>query len=206
MITSSILSTYVKDEPKWKFNQWDIFLFPTDDPIEIFWKKYNFKYLFILSQDCDLHRDYESRFWEKKKDDKLLEYVLVCPWFPYGELISWKHINGKNMSVVTSDTKKDNILKNEDKRYHTIKKVKEWDVEIWDITLDFKFFFCIPTDILYAKFKKYYYLTLNDLYKNDLTLRFANFLSRIWLPDREEEKKQVKKHTEPVQENQWPAN
>lgn len=180
MIASSITSVCRFDENKKRYMQGDI-LKLEEDGIEVWGIVYNAPYLIILSQDCDLQQDFTAR--EVWKEDKYIDHVLVAPAFLYKQLIQGTHREGMGMQQIGSSTKQSDILKNNDKRYHTVQTKEGESNDIGRLTIDFKLFFTIPRNLLYEKFFDKYYCSLNELYREDLSLRFANFISRIGLPE-----------------------
>lgn len=52
-----------------------------------------------------------------------------------------------------------------------------------EFVIDFKHFFTVPVDVVYKQRKTIYIATIGELYREELSQRFANFLSRIGLPD-----------------------
>jgi len=76
------------------------------------------------------------------------------------------------------------ILNNNHSRYHYLKEDK--DKGIPELIIDFKHYYTIHIEVLYNSEDKYL-CSLDDLYKEDLSQRFASYLSRIGLPIRKED-------------------
>jgi len=152
----------------------------------------------VMSQDCDVDRDFQSRTRERSLlkqglpeaelipkleplHDKLLPTILICPAyiadsFFAGEHISGWHIKGKTVGEIDKIKKNDQM-----NRFHYLPKNP--DLGVNDMVIDFKHFFTVPVDILYFQRKEGYVATVNELFREDLSQRFANYLSRFGLPE-----------------------
>lgn len=160
-------------------------------------KEYEFPYIYVLTQDCDLSQDYRF-FWDTSlNDDKILENILVCPLFFFLDFANGTHIKYKkewdgkvtikNM-LPKVKREQEKIEKNELDRYFCIKEYKTWgNTIIPEIVMDFKFFITIPREEIYLSYKKNYVCSISEVFREDISRRFANFLSRIWLPELKEE-------------------
>lgn len=161
----------------------------------IYWeKKFEFPYILVLTQDCDLDQDYRCLLSEEDKKDKELESILVCPMFHSNDLLAGTHVqiykDGKptikKMATIWWDLKK-SLLKNKLERYHFIKGYSENDnIIIPDLIIDFKFFITIPRNEIYSRYEENYVCSIWELFRENLSRRFANYLSRIWLPELKE--------------------
>jgi hypothetical protein len=138
------------------------------------------KYAVIMSQDCDIEHDFKSRK-EKKDHDKYLRSLLVCPAFDLEEFANGIHFGDWAMKKFPS--KKVDKLKNNDeyKRYHYLPS--NTHLLIPELILDFKHFFTLPRDFLYKKKGEIYIASLNEIFREELSQRFSNYLSRIGLPE-----------------------
>lgn len=167
------------------------------------------EYIIILSQDCDLEQDYNS--YQKflnfsnqfdlsdldvnscSKDektgicsmyDKLLPSVLVCPAFPAKKLREGIHLNKFNNYILprinSSNWKL--VKDNQNSRYHFLKAFPEYQIP--DLVIDFKRYYTLPIPYVYSVFSESYVGSLNELYRERVSQRFVNYLSRIGLPDK----------------------
>lgn len=138
------------------------------------------KYAVVISQDCDIEHDFESRK-KGKGHDKNLRSLLVCPAFNLEEFANGTHFGTWEMEKFNS--KKVDKLKNNDeyKRYHYLPSTDEYLVP--ELILDFKHFFTLPRDFLYRKRQQVYLASLSELFREELSHRFSNYLSRIGLPE-----------------------
>ncbi len=140
-------------------------------------------YAVIMSQDCDLEQDFQYRNSDDKPNqDKILQSILVCPAFLAEEVRAGQHLQslGLKMQIWTKE-QWGNIKSNQKERFHYLKESTEHKLE--PLVIDFKRYYAIPPDVLYPSYEKLYKLSIDTLYREDLSLRFANYLSRIGLPD-----------------------
>jgi hypothetical protein len=139
-------------------------------------------YAIVLSQDCDLEWDFETRKNKfRKDDDKFLQNILICPLYPYESFILGnKHITDSQRRIFkSSDDKKKLQRNNEFKRFHYLPEIEHIDLP--SLIIDFKHYQTIPRDFLYS-LDENRVTSLNELFREDVSQRFANFLSRIGLP------------------------
>lgn len=138
------------------------------------------KYAVVLSQDCDIKQDFDARK-DNKGNDKYLKSLLVCPAFDIEEFAQGTHFDGWKMEPFNN--KKIDKLKNNDeyKRYHYLPSDQKYYIP--ELVLDFKHFFTLPRDYLYKKKKKIYLMSLSEIFREEVSQRFANYLSRIGLPE-----------------------
>lgn len=73
------------------------------------------------------------------------------------------------------------ICQNETPRYHYLNRYEPF--EIPDLVLDFKRYYTVSREYLYDIYNEVYLASLGGLYREDLSQRFANYLSRIGLPE-----------------------
>lgn len=146
------------------------------DKIEVQIKKHPFAV--VLSQDCDLNQDFDSRA-DSTKPDKRLPSVFLC------EVVSASGLKGTG---ITSDIWK-RVRNNKDERYQFLQRIKQeedaLDNGIEELGVDFKRYFTLPTDELYKSIKigiTHRRSVLKSPYMEHLAVRFANYLSRIALP------------------------
>jgi hypothetical protein len=154
-------------------------------------------YAIILTQDCDLESDFNKRkSFEKKKLDassikqcynKFIDSILICPAFSAEILRAGEHLKQMQMEVERINSKDWNKVKNNDNhRYHYLSSTEllnldDETIEIPALAIDFKKFYTVPRDYLYIH-RNNYTVSLNELVRENLSLRFANFQSRIGLP------------------------
>jgi hypothetical protein len=152
-----------------------------------------FPYIVVLSQDCDLKWDVEARNAKKWKPDKQIESILVCPAYDIMLFAKGEHLKDlapgrgemriwnveKKHGHPTTDWK--TLIQNKNPRYHHLEK--DSTLPLPELIVDFKHFYTIPRSRLYRLHGKCFVGAIRELYREDLNRRFANFLSRIGLPE-----------------------
>lgn len=152
-----------------------------------------FPLVIVLTQDCDLNSDYRCREQnkseptpnDKRDQDKYLFSVIVAPLYNYELFRQGNHLEDLNQKMQSINSKQANIIKNnETPRYHYL----EFDetVPIVNSVIDFKHYFTINAQNLTELKKSHYVCTVSELFRERISQRFANFLSRIGLPELEQ--------------------
>ena len=145
-----------------------------------------FPLVVVLTQDCDLAQDYKFR-WSKKNtstQDKWLISVLVAPMYNAEHVFSGEHLSLLGMTMEPINSKKTPgklLCSNERPRYHHL--VFPDSIPIVDSVVDFKHYFSANIQYLRHIRKKKFVCRLAELYREDVSQRFAAYLSRIGLPD-----------------------
>ena len=180
---------YEKDIEKYKISQGDIFqrfnyirwVELTDGNMDI--DEIEIPFFVVLTQSCDLDEDFKDRGKPKEeKRDKYIQSILVCPAYIADLLRHGKHLEKFDLIMENYDSKRWNIIKkNNNARYHFLEKNEE--LKLPDLVIDFKQYYTVPTYILYKIHKNHYVGSLKPLFRENLSHRFAFYLSRIGLPD-----------------------
>lgn len=137
-----------------------------------------FPYAVCLNQECDLESDFKST---NTKDNKLL-HIAIAPAFNFENFLSgnhWAGIFDVNTIAKRDHTKTKFIMDNEIPRYHYLNFAEK---NMPELVIDFKHFFTINRDTIYSQIDKRL-CSLDDLFKEKLSQRFSNFISRIGLPE-----------------------
>lgn len=144
--------------------------------------KIYFPYVVVLTQDCDLQWDSEVGVSLKNQDKKLIS-VIVAPLYNFEHFRVGEHLSelGMKMQNIQSKSAIELIQQNNNPRYHYI---KFFDVNIVDSVIDFKHYFTVNVEYLKKHRKGNYVCQVSPLFREQLNLRFANFLSRIGLPEK----------------------
>ena len=153
-------------------------------------------YLIVLSQDCDLNQDFDAHnqiktinFDESNKKissfyNKMIPSIVVVPAYPADNLREGTHLNFLDLEMTKIGKEKDTrwkiLIQNETPRYHYLEGSENLD--IINLALDFKRYYTLSREYLYSVFPECYFLSLKELYREDLSHRFFNFQSRIGLP------------------------
>lgn len=138
----------------------------------------------ILTQDCDLeqHSRYQTSS-PPSNHDKLLLSVLVAPLYNAEHVFNGTHLQdlGMTMTRINKDkTEGKTLQQNERPRYHYLNFPK--DVAVVPMVVDFKHFFSVNAKYLQKIRHKHFVCRLSDLFREDLSQRFAGYLARIGLP------------------------
>lgn len=146
-----------------------------------------FPLVVVLTQDCDLEQDFRFRWSReaktKKTQDKWLLSVLVAPLYNVEHVYLGEHLTDIDIKMEPINRKKTGgtmLANNERPRYHYIEFSPE--VPIVPSVVDFKHYFSV--NIKYLKKVKSTNLvcSISDIYRADLSQRFASYLARIGLP------------------------
>lgn len=140
-------------------------------------------YCVLLSQDCDLEHDFNSRNGVAANNDKFLTSALLIPAYPAETFRAGTHLATLSLSMQRHSTDAWKRLKgNNEARYHFLNG--EASLQVPELVLDFKHYLTIPRDVLYRGNNAASYLaTIEVIYREQLSLRFASYLSRIGLPE-----------------------
>ena len=137
-------------------------------------------YAIIASQDCDLDWDYKAR-QGKTEAYKKIPNILFC------EVVTAEELRGR--ADINSRTWR-RIGINKDERYHFFQKVEPAQDSLTsglpELGVDFKRYFTIPTDEVYARIEKgetKRRCCLISPYLEHFSTRFYYFQSRIALPE-----------------------
>lgn len=165
-----------------------------DDYLEI--HQIVFPNVVVLTQDCDIQQHLSDI--NKTKSSQLFS-VIVAPLYNISHFITGEHLSNFNIkgeSFTTSKSKGTelfntgiyinskgmSLVNNEIPRYHVLDFSNE-DTELPICVVDFKHYFSINADFLENEKNCDFICTLNPLYRELLTQRFSNYLSRIGLPN-----------------------
>ncbi len=145
--------------------------------------KIAFPLIIILTQDCDLEQFEKSKQESKSTQDKWLLSVLVAPLYNAEHVFHGEHLSelGLIMSPINKGkTPGDFLMKNKLPRYHYLEFSRESN--ILPSIIDFKHYFAVNTEYLRVVKNINYVCSVSPLYREDISLRFSNYLSRIGLP------------------------
>lgn len=193
MFQSSINAYYQKHSAS-RVCQGDIlrdFKFNVVDPKgKVF--QFGFPYIVILSQDCDLLANKPIALAGRQPEsvaslesqpvfNQYLHSILFLPAFPAEAIREGAHLVGMfgiRQDRLNSDRTR-LIKDNKDPRYHYLNS--DVSLQIPDIITDFKAYYTLPPEY-FAPPMPNYLATANELFREHLSQRFAQYLSRIGLP------------------------
>lgn len=140
-----------------------------------------FPYLIVLTQDCDLELDHKNHVESKDNQDKYLISILVCPGYIAEYFREGNHLKEYHFKMEKINSERWRKIKNnQNPRYHFLKRKRRFQIP--DLVIDFKHYYTIPRDVLYKNFRDHYIGSINELFREALSQRFAYYLSRIGLP------------------------
>lgn len=196
-MTSGTVQTFRNPKSDHTINQCDVFkniefieyAIELNDTIEV--SKIVFPYVVVLTQSCDLLQDYNAKKNQEnnKSQDKFLISVIVAPLYNFEEFRVGEHLSQLDRKMENQGNIKKSrcemIMKNENKRYHFIRFPASFPIV--DSVIDFKHYFSVTVEYLQNNYDKLYVCSISPLFRELISQRFSNFLSRIGLPDPEEE-------------------
>ena len=143
-----------------------------------------FPLVIVLTQDCDLKQDSKIRHQGTlaQTQDKLILSVLVAPLYNLEQVLIGEHLDqlGIQAQMIKSRTQGNYLRINEIPRYHYVEFPE--GVAISPSVIDFKHYFSVNVEYLRRK-KGDLVCRVSPLYREDISHRFASFLSRIGLPE-----------------------
>jgi hypothetical protein len=145
-----------------------------------------FPLVVVLTQDCDLEQNarYQRGVGAPTTDDKRLFAVLVAPLYNAEQVFLGEHLMDLGMKMAPIPKKGstgNTLMQNERPRYHYLDFPKE--VPIVASIVDFKHYFSVNIKYFERVRIKQFVCRLSELFREDLSQRFANYLARIGLPD-----------------------
>lgn len=157
---------------------------------EIFISKISYPYVIVLSQECDLCSDFETRSLDTDGDtlryaDKLLVNALVVPLYNFSHFKLGNHLEQLGYSMSNhynspSSNIQNPLKNNEVPRYHYFSFSD--DTAIVDCVADFKHYFTISLTTLYQIKENQKLVSIDIPFRERISQRLANYISRIGLP------------------------
>lgn len=161
----------------------------TNDDYEV--EEIEIPYCVLFSQSCDLAQDYSTRQKilanETELHNNTLISTVLLPMHNFDYFVAGTHMEQFGWKIAKQERSKKkysswNIIKNTDPRYHYLEFAPE--TKLVPSILDFKHWFSMsPVDLHKARAESCYVGTLQPLYREYALQRFANYISRIGLPD-----------------------
>jgi hypothetical protein len=160
--------------------------------IEVSWIV--FPLAIILTQDCDLEQDVLTRSEPQKTEDKMLISVLLAPLYNVEHVYAGEHLSELkirkanhcidktiHMEPLPKSGNTGNFLKNNERpRYHYLEF--DEDIPIVPSVIDFKHYFTATADYLHQVHATNFVASVAPLFREDIAIRFASYLSRVGLP------------------------
>jgi hypothetical protein len=145
--------------------------------------KTTFPLVVVLTQDCDLASDYRIRWsrTETPSQDQQLISALVAPAYNAEQFFEGSHLSELNLCMQRQNSDKKSLIKSsQNQRYHFLQFPA--NVPLPDSVIDFKHYFSIHVEKLKRLKKGKWVCKIAEMYREDISQRFANYLSRIGLP------------------------
>ncbi len=143
-----------------------------------------FPLVVVLTQECNLELDFKTRkgLIAEYPEDKELFSVLVAPVYPADQVFEGEHLRDlhRQMQIMSSGKQRSRVVDNETSRYHFLKFPPEEKID--DLIVDFKHYFSTDLKKLELLKKDNFAFHIMELYREDISLRFTNYLARIGLP------------------------
>ena len=155
--------------------------------------EYEFPLAVVISQACDVVAMDDIITDRKGKPTKFMPSVLLCPIYDADTARKGDHISDlfANLSLtcenehIINSAEWNFVKKDWHYRFHALNVVNsenDRNTFIKDSVIDFKHYFSVPMSFLVShKADRLYHL--DDLFAEQLTLKFATFLSRVAIPD-----------------------
>jgi hypothetical protein len=146
-----------------------------------------FPLVVVLTQDCDLEQDARHRIPQEKPpstQDKKLFAVLVAPLYNAEHVFQGQHLAELGLTMASINRKATEgrtLMQNERPRYHYLDFPA--DVPLVPSIADFKHYFSVSVTYLEKIRPRNFVCRLSELYREDLSQRFAAYLARIGLPE-----------------------
>lgn len=148
-----------------------------------------FPFAVVLTQECDLQHNLKERKDINKpnkedivKQDKYLLSLLCAPLYNAEHLFAGNHLRSlKIESELKNSDQRKYIKQNRDPRYHYI-EFDDQTIKLVPLVIDFKHYFAVSLNILEEKVDQRI-CSIKPIFRELLTQRFSNFLSRIGLPE-----------------------
>ena len=136
-------------------------------------------YVVVLSQDCDLCQCKDNKLDDKQSCHQYLPNIMILPAFLTEEVREGFYLNVKHTRMNSEQYKK--IQQNKDERYFLLKEDREKSLN--ELIIDFKIYYTIPYNDVKKQYNDKYLTTINELFRENLSIRFSHYLSRIGLPE-----------------------
>jgi hypothetical protein len=149
--------------------------------------KLSLPYIIVVSQDCDLENAIKKEDATKDAEgliefNQYLPNLIFLPAFPaetvrVGEYL--KDIFSIKPKLIPSESWK--ILRqNNNPRYHYLPS--DLDLQVPELVNDFKIHYSLSFEYFDEVYRSCYLTTINELFRESLSQRFASYLNRIGLP------------------------
>ena len=143
-----------------------------------------FPLVVVLTQDCELEQEFRMRTEGAQSQDKWLVSVLVAPMYNAQHVYRGEQLSqmGLVMQQINQARTHGRLLRNNEiPRYHYMEFPS--DVPIVPSVIDFKHYFSVNAQELANTKSSSFVCMVSPLFREDISHRFASYLSRIGLPE-----------------------
>lgn len=151
--------------------------------------EYEFPLAIIISQACDVIAMEELVQNGAGKPAKFMPSILMCPIYEHNAAKSGQHIKDA-FEQLSLNFESENTYQGDDYkvakrdwhyRIHALTVETNKDVVIENAVIDFKHYFTVPITYLITH-KSNRILHLDDLFAEQITLKFSTYLTRVAIP------------------------
>lgn len=158
-----------------------------DDSVDVV--EYEFPLAIIISQACDVLAMDELVSNGGGKPAKFMPSILMCPVYDKNVAKAGDHLSDVFSELKLSFNKEDVYHRDDYKiaerdwhyRFHALELTLNGKSVLSNAIIDFKHYFSVPVSYL-IKHKEDRTYHLDDLFSEQLTLKFATYLSRVAIP------------------------
>lgn len=151
--------------------------------------EYEFPLALIISQACDVIAMEDLTVKKSGKPAKFMPSILMCPIYEQSSAKSGLHIK-EAFEQLTLKFESENTYHGDDYRVaqkdwhyriHALTVETNGNIAIENAIVDFKHYFTVPITYLIAH-KNNRILHLDDLFAEQITLKFSTYLARVAIP------------------------
>lgn len=151
--------------------------------------EYEFPLAIIISQACDVIAMEELVQNGIGKPSKFMPSILMCPIYEQSAAKSGEHISDAFSQLSLNIIKENTFFKDDIKiaekdwhyRIHSLTVEVDQNKVLENAVIDFKHYFTVPMTYL-IEHKKKRILHLEDLFAEQITLKFSTYLARVAIP------------------------
>ena len=162
----------------------------SDETVEVV--EFTFPMAVIISQACDVNSMGEMISEQKGKATKFMPSILMCPIYDVEVAKKTEHINEalSTLAIEKLDGNKEVLFNSSEfglarndwhYRYHALTVKVADNVVLENTMIDFKHYFTVPASYLMNN-RENRLFHLDDLFAEQVTLKFATYLSRVAIP------------------------
>lgn len=162
----------------------------SEDDVSVDIVEYEFPLAVVISQACDVTAMSDIVSNGRGKPTKFMPSILLCPIYDKGIAKSGEYVE-EAFETLSLTINQENIYSSKDwdvvkndwhYRFHALDVENSGNAIISNALVDFKHYFSVPMSYLISH-REDRILRLEDAFAEQLTLKFATFLSRVAIPD-----------------------